>query len=68
MYGAVGKGFQQFGSSMQNQPVPNYMTGQQPYAQANIPGGSPQTNMIPQTSGGTNDIMAALMRLLGGLS
>ena len=67
---AVGGGLQQFGSSMANQPVPNYMTGTPNFAQANIPNSTPQTNLIPMIpeSGGQSLDLAAIMRLIQGLS
>jgi len=69
-YGAlgqgIGKGFQQAGSSLSNQSVPNYMTGTQAYSQANIPSAQPQTNLIPESERGFD--LAALRRLLQGLT
>ena len=63
----VGKGLQQFGASMQNQPTPNYMTGTPSFAQANIPNSTPQTNLIPESGGQSLDL-AAIMRLIQGLT
>lgn len=66
MYGGISKGFQQLGSGIAaGSQAPNYMTG----VGAPTPFATPQgaaPGLIPETQ--SNDLMAVLQRLLGGMT